>query len=184
MSTERKSSTVAHFMTPTPCTVGHDLSLADARDRMEANNIRHLLVTRSGRLVGLLSSRDVTFAQSLTGTKAKKIPVAEAMSDHVYTCSTDAPLDDVAAEMEEHRYGCAVVLDGEFVVGIFTTTDALRAVRALIRGEDVSPKTVPTHLVDVTGEREKVEHHVRLSETISSARPHAGQGMGFGTVGV
>ncbi len=160
---------VGHFMTVQPCTVAADLGLDDALDRMEANNIRHLLVTRNGRLVGVISNRDVTFAQSLPGMKAKKLVVADAMSEHVYMCSDDTPLEEVAEQMEDHRYGCAVVLQGDFVVGIFTTTDAMRAIRAILKGLPVQPRTVPTHLIDVTGERERIEHFVRLGDKMSAS---------------
>ncbi len=46
----------------------------------------------------------------------------------------DAPLADVAAEMADHKYGCAVVMNGPHLAGIFTTVDALRALMALAGG--------------------------------------------------
>jgi acetoin utilization protein AcuB len=49
----------------------------------------------------------------------------------VYCVSPDAPLVEVAREMAEHKYGSAVVVEGPKVVGVFTTTDALRALVAL-----------------------------------------------------
>jgi CBS domain-containing protein len=115
--------------------------------------------------------------------KAKKIKVDEAMTEHVYTCTIDAPLGDVAAMMEEKRYGCAVVLQDDYVVGIFTTTDALRAVRTLIAGKKVERKATATHLVDVTGERERVEHRVRLSDALRGVGPRARDGL-IGTAGL
>ena len=157
---------VANFMTLQPCTVDHGLSLEDAEDRMRANNIRHLLVTEESRLVGVLSTRDVSLGRTIKGKKNAEPSLADVMSRHVYTCAADTPLEDVAGEMEKHRYGCAVVLDDDFVVGIFTTTDAMRALRAVIAGEHVTRKTYPTHLLDVSAEREKVERHVRLSDRI------------------
>jgi CBS domain-containing protein len=171
MTNAPKSWTVSHFMTLQPCTVDHGLSLDDAGDRMTANNIRHLLVTRSGRLVGVLSNRDISVARAiLSKKKGDNAKIDEAMSEDVYTCGVDTALEEVATQMEEHRYGCAVILDDDFVVGIFTTTDAMRALRSVIRGEAVEPRTIPTHLVDVTAEREKVEHHVRLSDRLGSYR--------------
>jgi CBS domain-containing protein len=161
---------VGQFMTVQPCTVAADLALEDARDRMEANNIRHLLVTRLGRLVGVISNRDITFAQTLPGINTKKLEVGDAMTEHVYMCTADTPLEEVANEMEDHRYGCAVVLDDEFVVGIFTTIDAMRALRTMLHGSPVEPRTVPTHLIDVTEERQRVEHHVRIGNDYITSR--------------
>ncbi len=163
--------TVSHFMTLQPCTIEVDLSLDDARDRMYANNIRHLLVTKASRMVGLLSSRDVSVSRTILGNrKDKKVRIEDAMSQEVYTCSVDTSLEEVATQMEEFRYGCAVVLDKDFVVGVFTTTDAMRAIRTLISGTKVEARTIPTHLIDVSAERERIEHHVRLSDRLPSCR--------------
>jgi acetoin utilization protein AcuB len=179
--TAKENWTVEHFMTLQPCTVDYGLSLQDAKERMEANNIRHLVATRGNWLVGVLSSRDIAVAINLPGVKASKVTVGEAMSQHVYTCQTSEPLEEVATKMEEERYGCAVVLRGEAVVGIFTTTDALRALRAVIAGKPVEPRTVPTHLVDVTKERQRTEHHVRLGDLTRG--PSARDGL-VGTIGL
>ncbi len=170
-------------MTVQPCTVDHGLALEDARDRMWANKIRHLLVMRGGHLCGVLSERDISLAMGLPGMKLAQPKVEEAMSTHVYACQVDTPLEDVVAEMEAHRYGCAVVLDDEYVVGIFTTTDALRVVRTLLTGAPVEPMAAPTHLVDLTGEREKVTHHVRLGALLRNVGPRASDGL-IGTTGL
>lgn len=166
-------------MTTEPCTVDEGLSLADAQDRMSANNIRHLLVSRDGRLVGVLSSRDVSFASSLPGVEAEKIQVGEAMSKAVYSCSKDAPLHEVAWQMEGHRWGCAVVLDGDTVVGIFTTTDALRALRQVVTGEMAEPAVTPTHRPEIGQERDLVKHHTRVSSSLAAhgVGPSPNQGM-------
>jgi acetoin utilization protein AcuB len=49
----------------------------------------------------------------------------------VYIVSPDAPIGEVASAMAEHKYGCAVVMNGTHLAGIFTTTDALRALITL-----------------------------------------------------
>jgi CBS domain-containing protein len=92
-------------------------------------------------------------------------------------CATEDSLAEVAGEMEAHRFGCTAVVQEGLVVGIFTTTDALRAVRSLASGEKVAPRTIPTHVVDVTGKPER--HRVRLGDTLRShaAGPRAGDGL-------
>jgi acetoin utilization protein AcuB len=55
------------------------------------------------------------------------------MSTHVYAVQPDTTLDVVAEALAEHKYGSAVVLDNEKVVGIFTTNDACRALAELLR---------------------------------------------------
>jgi len=55
------------------------------------------------------------------------------MSPSPFTVSSDASLAEVCAEMAEHKYGCAVVLQRDKVIGIFTTVDACRALGELLR---------------------------------------------------
>ena len=138
--------TVAQYMTSEPATADRGLLLADAEQRMNLDNIRHLVVLEEGRMVGVLSTRDVAVALGLPGADAKKLTVADAMSRDPYTCAALTPIADVAFTMEQHKYGCAVIVDGNEVLGVFTTTDALRALRALATGAAAAPAVKPTHL--------------------------------------
>lgn len=114
------------FMTATPHTIGQTQPLARAHERMRAQGVRHLPVLEAGKLVGILSHRDALFVETLRDVDPEKVPVEDAMSTEVYTVSPETPLADVLSAMAEHKYGCTVVGDSAHVVGIFTTTDALR----------------------------------------------------------
>jgi acetoin utilization protein AcuB len=59
--------------------------------------------------------------------------VEEAMTAQPFTVPPDAALEDVARAMAEQKYGSAVVVDKGAVVGLFTTTDALRALSSMLR---------------------------------------------------
>jgi len=50
---------IAHWMSAAPRTVTGDTTLEEARELMDRNHIRHLPVTEGGRLVGMLSMRDL-----------------------------------------------------------------------------------------------------------------------------
>jgi acetoin utilization protein AcuB len=56
------------------------------------------------------------------------------MTSHPYFVSPDAKIDEVVSEMAEHKYGAAVVMQNEKVVGVFTTVDAMRAFNELLHG--------------------------------------------------
>jgi acetoin utilization protein AcuB len=140
--------TVAAFMTTEPATADEGLRLSDAQERMFLNNIRHLVVHREGRVTGIVSTRDVALAMSLSGSAAEKLKVRDAMSTSLYTCTPETRVGEVAEQMETHRYGCAVVVDQDVLVGVFTTTDALRALRQVIAGKPVEPAVTPTHHED------------------------------------
>lgn len=124
---------VREFMTASPETIAPDLSLAQARDRMFQLQARHLPVVENRELVGILSDRDLRLAEALNHD-LDHIHVRQAMTQMTFTCGPEAHLHAVAAEMAEHRYGSAVVVDPEHpghVLGLFTTTDALAALAQL-----------------------------------------------------
>lgn len=126
---------VRQFMTALPETVDDDLSLSDAKGRMFALGVHHLPVVRSGKLVGILSHRDIAVAEALATVDSAKSPVASVMTEVVFTCGPNAHVEAVAREMAAHYYGSAIVVDPEHpirIVGVFTTTDALRALAEII----------------------------------------------------
>ncbi len=126
--------TVARFMTASPVVIEQERTLAEAHDLMRRHGIRHLPVLHRGRLVGVLSQRDLYLLETLRGVDISTERVGEAMTADPFTTSREAPLDEVAAEMAEHKYGCTVVLEDDGgVVGVFTTVDALRALATILR---------------------------------------------------
>jgi acetoin utilization protein AcuB len=117
-------------MTPSPHTIGRDQPLDLALEIMGKHHIRHLPVLDGGALVGILSERDVRLVESISSADETTL-VEEAMTPEPYMVPADAPLPDVVEEMIAHKYGCAIVMERGHVVGIFTTIDALRALRDL-----------------------------------------------------
>lgn len=121
-------TTIRHYMTPSPQTIGAEQMLTAAIELMREQQIRHLPVLRGGRLVGILSERDVALISGLPAVNPAVIPVEDAMSDNVYTVHADTPLEEVAATMAANKYGSALVVgERDHVIGVFTTVDALHA---------------------------------------------------------
>ena len=100
----------------------------DAVQRMEENNLRHLLVLQEGVLVGVLSSRDIP---SLDGA-AMPVQAHRCMSKDVVTIGPDEPLLVAAARMGVHKIGCLPVVEGGKVVGIVTTYDLLEVLVSVL----------------------------------------------------
>lgn len=123
---------VEKFMTRTPHSVGVDQPLNRAHAMMREHHIRHLPVLHGGRLMGVVSDRDLHIMETIAGVDPRAVEVGEAMSTVVYAVPPGTPLDEVAREMAEHRYGCVVVMEHEKVVGIFTTVDLARALAELL----------------------------------------------------
>lgn len=125
--------TVQRYMTTSALTVQQDATLEHAISIMKDNQVRHLPVLEGERLVGILSQRDVAMAAGLKGVDPKVEPVKSAMSSDVLTVSPDSPLDQVALEMAEDKYGSVVVTQHDKVVGMVTTVDICRALGELLR---------------------------------------------------
>jgi acetoin utilization protein AcuB len=116
---------IRDFMTLSPHSIGRTQSLSTALERMRAHDVRHLPVLDGGRIVGVLSQRDVLFVETLRDVDPSTVTVEEAVAP-------DVPLAEVAAEMAQHKYGCVAVVDHGHVAGIFTSVDALRALAVLL----------------------------------------------------
>jgi acetoin utilization protein AcuB len=119
-------------MTPAPHTIGRTRSLAAARQMMLEHRVRHLPVLDGGRIVGVLSERDLFLVESLPGVNPTDVRVEEAMVENVFTVEPNAPIGEVVETMIERKLGSAVVSEGEHVVGVFTTIDALQAFHELL----------------------------------------------------
>lgn len=120
------------YMTSAPITIGAEQSLEKAAKLMHEHRIRHLPVLKGGQLVGILSDRDIKMVTSLKDVDPTKVLVDEALTSDPFTVSPKAALNEVCAQMAEHKYGSVLVLDNHKLVGIFTWVDALYAFQELL----------------------------------------------------
>jgi CBS domain-containing protein len=131
------TTTAADIMTRDVITLtaGADLTLAD--DLMKLERIRHLPVVDGGKLVGLVSHRDIIKAHARLLAKATAVSatpgkhvvfvgVNEMMQRDVKTIAPTMPAKDAAGLILENRLGCLPVVDGDALVGIVTEVDCLR----------------------------------------------------------
>ena len=123
---------IEKYMTLMPHTINPSMLLKTAIEMMKEHKIRHLPVQNGGKLVGVLTDRDIKLALSLDHSEDFK--VEEVMTSDPYTTEPQSPLDSVVFEMAEHKFGCAVVQQANGkVVGIFTATDGLRVLGETLR---------------------------------------------------
>jgi len=101
---------------------------------MTDHEVRHLPVTDSGTLVGVLSDRDIAFMANAGATDLlDRLRVRDVCSLDVYSVERDEPLDRVLREMADRHIGSAIVTDGERISGVFTATDACRCFADFLR---------------------------------------------------
>jgi acetoin utilization protein AcuB len=129
------SKTIPHikkYMTTGVQTIGDEQPMSIAHRVMREEHIRHLPVLHQGKLVGVVTDRDLRLVETLRDVDPTKVTVSEAMTSDVYTVSPDTSLDEVVSAMAQSKYGSAIVVDHGHVVGIFTTVDACTALADLL----------------------------------------------------
>lgn len=125
-----REPTISEVMTLAPHTIGSDQPLELARKIMADHGLRHLPVLRGGKLIGLVSQRDLLLVERIGGDGSVG-SVAETMTSEIYTARPDETVRDVTRVMYLHGYTCVLVMDRGRFLGIFTASDALRVLGQL-----------------------------------------------------
>jgi CBS domain-containing membrane protein len=135
-----KEGAVREIMTGSPVTLKPADTLDLANDVISLGRIRHIPVVEDGRLVGLLSERDLIGAAATTifGLKQKRksallktVLIKDVMKKRVISVKPDTPIKDAAHLMADKKIGCVPVVESGTLVGLLTTTDILRYVERL-----------------------------------------------------
>ena len=135
-----KEGVVREIMMGSPVTLTPEDTLDLASDVISLGRIRHIPVVEEGRLVGLLSERDLmgAAASQIFGLKQrskaallKSVRIKDVMKKKVVTVGPQTPIRDVAHLMAEKKIGCVPVVSDGSLVGLVTTTDILRYVEGL-----------------------------------------------------
>lgn len=128
---------VRELMTTDVATIGRNDELTIGDDIMKMKRLRHLPVVEEGRLVGMLTQRDLFHAALSTalnfGEKAQKeflktVVVKEVMTEEVLTIDPGADVKKAARLLIEHKIGCLPVVENGKLVGLVTETDLLRVI--------------------------------------------------------
>jgi CBS domain-containing protein len=135
-----KESIVHEIMMGSPVTLGPNDNLDLANNVISLGRIRHIPVVDAGKLVGLISERDLigAAASQVFGLKQKSksallktVLIKEVMKKRVITVAPDTPIKDAAQLMADKKIGCVPVVNEGALVGLVTTTDILRYVESL-----------------------------------------------------
>ena len=137
---------VKAWMTKDPITAAPAMSIKAAWKVMQDRRIRHLPVVEAGRLVGIVTDRDLRRVLPSPATSLEihelnylldKMTLGEVMTKDVITTTPFARIPDTARTMLRNRIGALPVLEGGTLVGILSQTDVLEALTSAAEAQAV-----------------------------------------------
>lgn len=127
---------VGERMSKPAITIHEDMAINDALNMMKREHIRRMPVVHDGKLVGIVSDKDLLNASPSPATTLSiwemnyllsKITVKDVMTRKVLTVHVNTPIEEAAREMADHKIGGMPVVNDEYhVVGIITETDLFK----------------------------------------------------------
>lgn len=127
-----KPTAISEVMTKAPHTIGLDQNSKLAQEMMRKHGIRHLPVQEGGRLVGVVTHRDIQFALALLKPENDVLELQDVYTPEPYVVEPATSIREVVMRMAEERLGCALIAEHQKVEGIFTTVDACRVLAQLL----------------------------------------------------
>lgn len=123
------------LMTPFPYSIDIGADVNGALELMEEHAVRHLPVTDSHRLVGVITDRDIKTirAGKKPGDPGYNPGVREMYIHDAYVVDINESLENVLLNMAERHIGSVLVTRKGNLAGVFTTTDACRGFGEYLR---------------------------------------------------
>jgi acetoin utilization protein AcuB len=155
---------VGERMTHPVVSVSPGLSIQDALQLMRRKNIRRTPVVQDGRLIGIVSDKDLLYASPSDVTSLSiweinyllsNITVGEVMTGVVVTITEDTPIEEAARIMADNKIGGLPVVKNGGIVGIITETDLFHILLELTGAREFGVRAT-FNLKDVPGELVKV----------------------------
>ncbi len=102
-------------------------TVLNAKKRMAEFGIRHLPVRSGGKVVGMISNRDIALLEVFDHIDIKHTIVGKVMTVEPFTVRAEDLLSTVCQEMSRQGLGAAIVVDHlHNALGIFTEHDAIK----------------------------------------------------------
>lgn len=123
------------LMTPFPYSIDLAATVDDALALMQEHAVRHLPVTDTHRLVGVITERDIKSlrAGKQPGETGYNPAVSDMYIHDAYSVDINEPLDNVLLTMAERHIGSVLVTRKGNLAGVFTSTDACRGFGEYLR---------------------------------------------------
>lgn len=135
LADHKRMPSVGAAMTPFPYSVGPDASVLEVEHMMNTHRIRHVPVQEDGRVLGVVSERELhqLVHAALPEPDKARLRIRHLVRHEPYVVEMTAPLDEVADEMAKRHIGSAVVVRNGKLAGIFSTVDACALLAEFLR---------------------------------------------------
>ncbi|CAN5843851.1 acetoin utilization AcuB family protein [soil metagenome] len=132
---------VRDAMTRELITLEPEASAARAWGICREKGIRHLPIVEEGRLVGLISDRDLRDVSPPRGDRDQEntlgwVRLRDIMSTDIFAIHPLDTIDHAAREIHDRKIGCLPVIDDGKLVGIITSQDMMRTLAFLVGAQD------------------------------------------------
>ena len=112
-----------------------DMPIVDALDLMNREHIRRMPVVNNGKLVGIVSDKDLLNASPSQATSlsvwelnylVSKITIKDVMTKDVLTVQETTPIEEAARIMADNKIGGLPVMRDHEIIGMITETDLFK----------------------------------------------------------
>lgn len=124
----KKMPSVGAVMTSFPYAVDVGERVVKIETMMDEHRIRHLPVQQDGRVVGVVSERDLhhRIDRGAPAEEKARLSARDVMVSDPYVVSFNTPLNEVAAQMALRHIGSAIVVRRGRLAGILSAIDVCR----------------------------------------------------------
>ena len=131
-------------MTPNPRTVEPSMLLREAAQLMKQEDVGSLPVVENGRLVGMLTDRDLVTRAVAEGVDVAVCRVGDVASRELVTVEPEQDLAEALKLMARHKVRRLPVVEGERLVGILGQADVALEAKDKRVGEVLEEISEPT----------------------------------------
>ena len=145
-------------------TLSPQIPITDALSLLKKEHIRRAPVVKSGKMIGIVSDKDLLNASPSTATSLSiwelnyllsKITVKEVMTKDVLSVTEETPIEEAARIMADNKIGGLPVLRNEEVVGMITETDLFKVFLELMGAREPGVR-VTALIPEVRGQLAKI----------------------------
>lgn len=133
-----KPQAITEIMTSDPTTIERSAPISEAYGLLRNAPFHHLVVVEGDDPVGMLATSDILrLVYDVDGADDRALrtfidhqfTIDDAMTEELRTVTSDATIRDAAAQLADGSIHSVLVMDGDRLSGIVTTTDLARHVR-------------------------------------------------------